>query len=75
LTVFACMGHTTTTTTQGASLQQKNSEGLTARSLAFNNNHVRIVTLIDNTARLLQEEEGEHATPLISPSLLFSFSR
>ncbi|CAI8024844.1 Ankyrin repeat and SAM domain-containing protein 3 [Geodia barretti] len=41
----------------GASLQQKNNEGLTARSLALNNNHVRIVTLFDNTARLLQEEE------------------
>ena len=45
---------------QGANLLQKNKEGLTARSLAFNNNHVRIVTLIDNAARLLQEEvEGD----------------
>lgn len=37
----------------------KNNEGLTAHSLAFNNNHVRIVTLIDNALNLMQEEEGE----------------
>lgn len=40
----------------------KNNEGLTAHSLAFNNNHVRIVTLIDNALNLMQEEEGEGVT-------------
>lgn len=40
----------------------KNNEGLTAHSLAFNNNHVRIVTLIDNALNLMQEEEGERVT-------------
>ena len=43
---------------QGAHLATRNNEGLTARSLAFNNNHVRIVTLIDNAIRL-QQEEGQ----------------
>ena len=54
-------------TVQGANLQQKSKEGLTARSLAFDNNHVRIVTLIDNAMRLLQEEEGK-LLPLLSLS-------
>ena len=39
----------------GANLLVKNNEGLTAHSLAFNNNHVRIVTLI-HILNLMQEE-------------------
>ena len=48
---------------QGAHLHVRDKDGNTARSLALNNNYVRIVTLIDNAIRLLQEEgqgkEGE----------------
>ena len=68
---FACMGHTTT---QGASLQQKNSEGLTARSLAFNKT-TSVSSPSSTTLRdCSRKRKVSMDTPYPALSLIFLFS-